>query len=256
MNYNYNFKDKVVAVTGASRGIGRSISVGFGSHGAHLILISRSQEQLEKTASMVEEAGGKATIITADLTKVEEINRTIEKIKEKYSKLDVLVNNAGISRRKPSIEVTEEDWDVILNTNLKSYFFMSIAAARELMIKQGYGKIVNVASIGGIVGITGSAPYSTSKGGVVLLTKVLGCEWAKYNIQVNAVGPAYTNTELIAKAIQNEEFLNTIISRTPAKRLAEPEEIVGGVLYLASDLANYVTGHTLLIDGGLTAFGV
>ncbi|RKL62370.1 SDR family NAD(P)-dependent oxidoreductase [Thermoanaerobacteraceae bacterium SP2] len=256
MKYQLDFNDKVVAITGASRGIGRSIAVGFGSLGANVILISRNKEKLEETATQVKEVGGEANIIVADLTNLEQIKEVVNIIKQDYSRLDVLVNNAGIARRKPSVEVSEDDWDTILDTNLKSYFFMSTLIAKELMMKQGHGKIVNVASIGGIVGITRSAPYSSSKGGVVLLTKVLGCEWAKYNIQVNAVGPAYTNTELIAKAIQDKEFLDTIISRTPAKRLAEPEEIVGGVLYLASDLANYVTGHTLLIDGGLTAFGV
>ncbi|KJS19558.1 MAG: hypothetical protein VR72_18055 [Clostridiaceae bacterium BRH_c20a] len=256
MHYTLSFKDKIVAVTGASKGIGRSIAVGFGSLRAHVILISRTSELLEETATMVREVGGTASVISADLNQLDEIQKVVSEIKSTFKTLDVLVNNAGISKRKPSTEITEIEWDSILNTNLKSYFFMSSMVAEQIMIPQGYGKIVNTASIGGIVGITRSAPYSSSKGGVVMLTKVLGCEWAKHNIQVNAVAPAYIRTELIAKAIENKEFLETIENRTPARRLGEPEEVVGGVLYLASHLASYVTGQVLAIDGGLTAYGV
>ncbi|GEN36636.1 SDR family NAD(P)-dependent oxidoreductase [Aneurinibacillus danicus] len=255
MNYQFDFKNKIVVVTGASRGIGRDIAVGFGSLGANVVLVSRNKDQLEETASLVEDAGGEAIVIPADLSVIDTIQEVVAKIKQNYPRIDVLVNNSGVTRRKPSTEVTEEDWDYIMDLNQRSYFFMCQAVGKE-MIHQGYGKIVNMASVGGVVGITNSAPYSSSKGGVVLLTKVLASEWAKYNIQVNAVGPGYIKTELVANAIKDQEFLNTIISRTPSKRLGNPDEVVGGVLYLASDLANYVTGHTLMIDGGLTAYGV
>jgi NAD(P)-dependent dehydrogenase (short-subunit alcohol dehydrogenase family) len=255
MKYQLDFKDKVVVVTGASRGIGRNIAVGFGSLGATVVLVSRNKDQLEETASLVWDAGGKAMVIPADLSVTDTIEEVVTNIKQKYSSIDILVNNSGVSKRKPSTEVTEEDWNYVVDLNQRSYFFMCQAVGKE-MINQGYGKIVNMASVGGVVGITNSAPYSSSKGGVVLLTKVLASEWAKYNIQVNAVGPGYINTDLITNAIKDQEFLHTITSRTPSKRLGNPDEVVGGVLYLASDLANYVTGHTLMIDGGLAAYGV
>ncbi|WP_047152887.1 SDR family NAD(P)-dependent oxidoreductase [Aneurinibacillus tyrosinisolvens] len=255
MNYQFDFKDKIVVVTGASRGIGRNIAVGFGSLGANVVLVSRNKDQLEETAALVQDAGGEATVIPADLSVLGNIQEAVATIKQNYPRIDILINNSGVTRRKPSTEVTEEDWDYIMDLNQKSYFFMCQAVGKEMM-KQGYGKIVNIASVGGVIGITKSAPYSSSKGGVVLFTKVLACEWAKYNIQVNAVGPGYIHTELVANAIKDQEFLNTITSRTPSRRLGNPDEVVGGVLYLASDLANYVTGHTLMIDGGLTAYGV
>ncbi|MBP1931135.1 SDR family NAD(P)-dependent oxidoreductase [Ammoniphilus resinae] len=255
MNFQLDFSDKVVIVTGASRGIGKSIALGFGSLGANVVLVSRNKEQLEETAVLVRDRGGKALVIPADLSDLGQIQKVVDTVKQNFAKIDVLVNNSGVTRRKPAEEVTEEDWNLIMDLNQKSYFFMCQAVGKE-MIKQGHGKIVNMASIGGFVAITNSSPYTSSKGAVVQMTKVLACEWAKYNIQVNAIGPGYIATELIANAVKNEEFLNRIVTRTPSKRLGNPDEIVGGVLYLSSDLANYVTGHTLMIDGGLTALGV
>ncbi len=256
MGYSLDFNGKVVAVTGASRGIGRAISLGFSSLGAEVILISRSREKLEETAGVIAASGGKAHVIAADLTDVDAINKTVDEIKTKYGKLDVLVNNAGVTKRMPSEEISVEDWERIMETNIKSYVFMNTAVFKKIMKEQGYGKIVSMASIGGKLGITRSLPYCASKGGVVSMTQVLGCEWAPFNIQVNAVGPAYIKTELISKAIENKEFLDTIMFRTPAKRLGEPEDVVGAVLFLASDLSGYISGHTLMVDGGLTAFAV
>lgn len=254
--YGLDFSNKVVAVTGASKGIGRAISTGFGSLGAETILISRSEDRLKETAKMVEQAGGKPHIVTCDLMDIDNIEKTVLKIKKDFGKLDVLVNNAGVTKRMPSEDINSDDWDRIINTNLRSYAFMSASVFKHIMKNQHSGKIINMASIGGKVGITQSLPYSSSKGGVVSLTQVLGCEWASYNVQVNAVGPAYIRTELIEKAIESKDFLNTILSRTPAKRLGNPEDVVGAVLFLASQLSNYVSGHTLMVDGGLIAYGV
>ncbi len=256
MGYNLDFNGKVVAVTGASRGIGQAISLGFSSLGAEVILISRSRDKLEEVAGIIEKSGGKAHVIAADLTDVDAINKTVDEIKTKYGKLDALVNNAGVTKRMPSEEISVEDWERIMDTNIKSYVFMNTAVFKKIMKEQGHGKIVSMASIGGKLGITRSLPYCASKGGVVSMTQVLGCEWAPFNIQVNAVGPAYIKTELISKAIENKEFLDTIMFRTPAKRLGEPEDVVGAVLFLASDLSGYISGHTLMVDGGLTAFAV
>jgi NAD(P)-dependent dehydrogenase (short-subunit alcohol dehydrogenase family) len=256
MNYQLDFTNKNVCVTGAGRGIGKSIALGFGALGAHVFLISRHLQQLEDTAAEIRQAGGNATPLCADLANVEEINKLMAKIKEKTPQLDILVNNHGANIKRPSETYQEEDWDLTLNTNLKSYFFLATAAAREFMIPQASGKIVNLASIGGLNAIVKSAAYCSSKGGVVLMTKVLGCEWAKYNIQVNAVGPAYIKTELVKETLKNEEFVKNLQFRTPAGRCGEPEEVAAGVLFLASNLANFITGHTLMIDGGFSAFGI
>jgi len=256
MNYQLDFTNKTVCVTGAGRGIGKSIALGLGSMGAHVFLVSRHIKQLEDTAAEIMQAGGKATPLCADLSSVEEINKLMSQIKEKTPRLDILVNNHGANIKRSSETYKEEDWDLTLNTNLKSYFFLSTAAAREFMIPQASGKIVNLASIGGLNAIVRSAAYCSSKGGVVLMTKVLGCEWAKYNIQVNAVGPAYIKTELVKETLKNEEFVKNLKFRTPAGRCGEPEEVAAGVLFLASNLANFITGHTLMIDGGFSAFGI
>jgi NAD(P)-dependent dehydrogenase (short-subunit alcohol dehydrogenase family) len=256
MKYQLDFTNKVACVTGAGRGIGKSIALGFGSLGAHVFLVSRNLQQLESTAKEIITAGGKATPLTCDLSKVDEINKLVTRLKEKTPQLDILVNDHGANIKRPSETYREEDWDITLSTNLKSYFFLSTAVAREFMIPQQAGKIVNLASIGGLNAIVKSAAYCSSKGGVVLMTKVLGCEWAKYNIQVNAVGPAYIKTELVKETLKNEDFVKNLYYRTPAARCGEPEEVAAGVLFLASNLANFITGHTLMIDGGFSAFGI
>lgn len=217
--------------------------------------MSRNESKLNETATLVRAAGGEATVVPVDLSIFENIEKAVARVKEHYSRIDILINNSGVTRRKPSLEVTEEDWHFVTDLNQKTCFFMCQAVGRE-MIQQRQGKIVNVASIGGLLAIEESAPYSSSKGGVVQITRVLACEWAKYNVQVNAVAPGYIQTDLIKKAIENKQFHDRIIARTPSKRLGEAEEVVGGVLYLSSHLANYVTGHILMIDGGLSAYGV
>lgn len=256
MSYQFDFRDKIIAVTGGGRGIGRSIAMVFGSLGAKVIVISRTEEELKETAEQINQLGGEATLHVADLSEPQTIPSVIDFIQEHFGRLDVLVNNAGVTRRKKSEELTEEDWDFVMDTNLKALALISFAVAKNLMIPQGYGKIINIASMGGILAITESAPYSSSKGGVIQLTKVLGCEWAKYNIQVNAVAPGYINAGLGGNATKNQELMERVLARTPAKRLGNPEEVVGGVLFLASDLASYITGQTLAIDGGLTAYAV
>lgn len=256
MEYKLDLTGKIAIVTGASRGIGKSTAIGLASLGTHVILMSRNKQRLEETMDEIHNIGGKADIYTVDLLDLEQIENTISQLKENYKNIDILVNNAGVTCRKPSTDITEEDWDRVQNTNLKSYFFLTSAIGREFMIPQRKGKIVSMASMGGILGITKSAPYCSSKGGVIQMTKVLACEWAPYNIQVNAVCPAYIKTDLISKAIEDKEFYQSIVNRTPAGRLGIPEEVVGPILFLASDMANYITGHALLVDGGMTALAV
>ena len=256
MKFELNFTNKIVCVTGAGRGIGKSIALGFGSLGAHVFLVSRNMNQLQETAQEIIQAGGEASPLVCDLSKVDEINKLVTGIKKISPKLDILVNNHGANIKLPSETYKEEDWDLTLDTNLKSYFFLATAVAREFMIPQQSGKIISLASIGGLTAIVKSAAYCSSKGGVIQMTKVLACEWAKHNIQVNAVGPAYIKTQLVKETLKNKDFVKSLMSRIPAGRCGEPSEVAGGVLFLASDLANYITGHTLMIDGGFSSFGI
>lgn len=256
MGYQLDFQDKTVCVTGAGRGIGKSAAIAFGSLGAHVIVVSRSENQLADTAHEIEKAGGKAAIITADLSKVASINETVVSLKKTFPRLDVLVNNHGANIKKPSETYSEEDWDVTLDTNLKSYFFLSTAVAREFMIPQGGGRIVNTASVGGLQAVVRSAAYCASKGGVIMITRVLASEWAKYNIRVNAVAPGYIQTELTANTLKDRDFCTKVFNRTPAGRFGKTEEVAGAIVFLASDIAGYVTGHVLAVDGGLTGYAV
>jgi len=207
---------------------------------------------LEKIAEEARGFGRRVECFYVDVSKVESIRDFVGQVFTAYDHVDVLVNNAGYNKLKPALECTEEEWDVIHDTNLKGLFFMSQMVGRR-MIERREGKIINISSQMGLVGGPLRSPYCASKGGVTMLTKSLAVEWAPYNIKVNAVAPTFTRTPLAERALQNKEFREDVLRRILLGRLAEPEEIVGAVLYLASDAANMVTGHTLAVDGGWTA---
>lgn len=244
--------DKVMIVTGAGRGIGAAIAVGAAQMGADLALGSRTIEELERIAEKVRGYGRRVESFYVDVSKVASIHDFVEKVFTVYDHIDILVNNAGYNKLRPAVDYTEEEWDIILDTNLKGLFFMSQMVGRR-MIERREGKIINISSQMGLVGGPLRSPYCASKGGVTLLTKSLAVEWAQHNIKVNAVAPTFTRTPLAEKALQNKEFREDVLRRILLGRLAEPEEIVGAVLYLASDAANMVTGQTLAVDGGWTA---
>jgi 2-deoxy-D-gluconate 3-dehydrogenase len=176
----------------------------------------------------------------------------VEKAVDRFGRIDILVNNAGINISKPALEVTEQDWDRVLDVNLKGVFFCSQAVARG-MIQQKSGKIVNVASQNGVIGYYNRAAYCSSKAGVVNLTRVLAIEWASRSINVNAVGPTFVRTPLTEKLFQEESFKREVLSRIPLGRLGKPEDVAGAVVFLSSPAADLITGHTLLVDGGWTA---
>ena len=252
MEYVLNFIEKNVCITGSCRGIGRGIAIGFGSLGANVLLIDivGNITGAEETAEMVRDVGGQATIITADLSRVEEIERVVQEMKKKFSVLDVLINNHGITRKYETENYKEEDYDATLDTNLKGYFFMSSRVAKGYFIPQKYGKIISTASMASFRGVVHSCAYAASKGGVKQMTMSLACEWAKYNIQVNAVAPGYTNTKMAANIDKSSERYKRIMCATPIQRFCEVEELVGAYLFLSSHMANYITGHTFPVDGG------
>jgi 2-deoxy-D-gluconate 3-dehydrogenase len=243
----FSLKDRTAMVTGANTGIGQAVAVHLAAAGARIAAIGRSP--MDQTAEMLGADGDNFLPITADLSSLDPIQRTVDETREWGGTIDILVNNAGIIRRNDAIDFTEEDWDAVMDVNLKSVFFLSQAVAR-IMIPRGYGKIVNIASILSFQGGIRIAPYTASKSGVAGLTRLLACEWAAKGINVNAVAPGYVetnNTEALrADPVRNK----AILDRIPAGHWAKPAEIAGAVVFLASDAASYVHGAVLPVDGG------
>lgn len=249
----FEAKDKVVIVTGATKGIGSGIADVFAETGAKVVVVSRKQTECEaKAAELSEKYGVDAYAHSCDVQDLTSINDLVEDTVKKYGQIDVLVNNAGVAVTKPAVDLTESDWDKVLNTNLKGVFFLCQAAGKH-MIEQKKGKIINIASMFGLVGDKNILPYLASKGGVVQITRGLALEWAKYNVQVNAVAPGYVVTAINEKELNTENVRTHIFSKTPMRRYADAREIASTVLYLASDESSFVTGSVYSVDGGWTA---
>ena len=248
---DFPLKDKVALITGASRGIGEATAVGLAQAGADLAIVSRKLPDLEKVAEDIKRLGRKCLPVQAHLGKVEEINQLVKRVLEEFGKIDILVNNAATNpTMAQAIDVDERAWDSIMNLNLKGLFFLSQAVARAMREKGG-GKIINVSSVAGIT--PDLLPlYSISKAGVNMVTKVMAQQWAQYNIRVNAIAPGLTKTRFSEALWKNPDILKIAMFKTPMGRPAEPEEMVGAIIYLASDASSYVTGQIIPIDGGIT----
>jgi len=247
----FSLKDKVALITGASRGIGEATAVGLAQAGADLAIVSRKLPDLEKVAEEVRKLGKKCLPVQAHLGKVEEINQLVKKVLEEFGKIDILVNNAATNpTMAPAIDVDERAWDSVMNLNLKGLFFLSQAVAR-VMREKGGGKIINVSSAAGIT--PDILPlYSISKAGVNMATKVMAQQWAQHNIRVNAIAPGLTKTRFSEALWKNPDILKMAMFKTPMGRPAEPVEMVGAIIYLASDASSYVTGQIIAVDGGIT----
>jgi len=245
----FSLSGKVALVTGGSRGIGKAIAVGLAKFGADVAVTSRKLPDLEEVATEIKRLGRKSMAVAAHVGRMEEINNMVPKIKDEFGRIDILVNNAGTNpTMDQAIDIEERAWDSIMNLNLKGLFFLSQAVAR-LMREQGGGKIINVASVAGIT--PDILPvYSISKAGVIMATKVMAQQWAQYNIRVNAIAPGRTKTRFSEALWGNPDILQVAMMRTPLRRVAEPDEMVGAVIFLASDASSYVTGHVLVVDGG------
>jgi 2-deoxy-D-gluconate 3-dehydrogenase len=246
---------KVALVTGTGSGLGRAIAIGLAQSGADLALTELPDKlaAAEETAREVEKHGRRAKAVPLDVLKLPGIRECIDAALGHFGRIDILVNNAGVNVPRLAVDVTEEEWDKILDVDLKGVFFTAQAAAKKAMIPQGGGKIVNVASQMGVVGYTYRAAYCSAKAGVVNLTRVLAWEWARHKILVNAIAPTFIETPLTRPMFQDPAFREDVLSRIPLGRLGKPEDVVGAVVYLASPAADMVTGHTLLVDGGWTA---
>jgi len=246
-----SLKNKVVLLTGASRGIGQAAAIGLAKAGADLAIASRKLPDLEKVAAEIKKLGRKCVPIATHVGRLEEINSLVKKVLDEFGKIDILVNNAATNPSMASaMDIDDRAWDSIMNLNLKGLFFLSQAVARSMKEKGG-GKIINIASIAGISPDI-LAVYSISKAGVIMATKVMAQQWGQYNIRVNTVAPGLTKTKFSEALWGNPDILNIAMSRTPLARPAEPEEMVGAIIFLASDASSYVTGQVIAIDGGTT----
>ena len=245
--------DKIAIVTGSSRGIGRSIALGFAKAGAHLVILSRHLSQVEKVAEEVKSLGRKAIAIQADVSKRDEVDRLVGKTLDEFGRIDILVNNAGIS--PPSMraeDLPDNEWDKTMDINLKGVF-ICCQAVGKVMIGQKQGKIINQASIMGMTARTGVIAYSITKAGVIQMTRALGVEWARHNINVNAIAPGWVDTSFIEVVKENKKIEKAYLDSTPLRRFAQPDEIVGAAIFLASESSSFATGMTLRVDGGWTA---
>lgn len=247
----FNLSGKVAIVTGASRGLGKAMSIALAEAGANIVGVGQSS--MEATKSEVENYGKKFVEIKADLTKLDKVDEIVETTLKEFGRVDILINNAGTIRREDAIEYKQQDWDDILNLNLKTVFFLSQRVAKEFMNQKHGGKIINIASMLSFQGGIRVPAYTASKSGVMGITKALANEWAKYNINVNAIAPGYMATDN-TKAIREDEKRNQeILSRIPAGRWGKPEDLAGAVVFLASKASDYIDGHTLAVDGGWLA---
>ncbi|MGN7409197.1 MULTISPECIES: SDR family NAD(P)-dependent oxidoreductase [unclassified Sporosarcina] len=251
-SYFSELKGKTVVVTGGSKGIGKDIALTFAELNANVIITGRNEKVLNEAVRELQVFNPKCMGISGDLSVLAVIQHLVETVVTTFGTIDVLVNNAGVNIAKPALDVTESDWDTVLDLNLKSVFFSSQEAARH-MLAQKSGKIINIASQMAFVGYYKRAAYCASKGGLVQLTKALAVEWAEHGITVNAVAPTFIETELTAKMFTDEAFKQDVEKRILLNGLAKPKDISGAVLYLASDMAGFVTGETIKVDGGWTA---
>jgi len=241
-------ENKVAFITGAAQGIGRDIALKFAAEGADIVVGDINLEKATKTQSEIEALGRKALALEIDVTDYAKLDETINKILDKFKKVDILVNNAGITKDNLLLRMSDAEWDAVLNVNLKGTFNCTKSVSR-LMIKQRYGKIINIASIIGIIGNPGQANYSASKAGIIALTKTAAKELASRNINVNAVAPGFIQTEMTAKL--PEELKQKMQGAIPLGRFGSPVDVAAVCVFLASEDASYITGQTIIVDGGM-----
>ena len=237
-------------VTGASRGIGRAIALALAAAKANVACVARNADALAETVRAITDAGGTAQVYACDVTNSESVQKVVDDVVERWGKLHIVVNNAGITRDTLIPRMSDEDWDTVINTNLRGTFLFTRAATRPMM-QARYGRIINIASVSGLAGNPGQANYSASKAGIIGMTRTVAKELASRKVTINAVAPGFIETEMTEA--MGPVILDEVKKRIPAKRLGQVADIAGAVLFLASDAAAYVTGQVLTVDGGLSA---
>jgi NAD(P)-dependent dehydrogenase (short-subunit alcohol dehydrogenase family) len=251
----FSLEGKVAVVTGGTSGIGRALSLGLAEAGANVVATARRQQQVDETAAEIEKRGRKSLRVASDVGDRASLEKLSDAVLEGFGRVDILVNCAGIIKRRPTLDLPEEEWTNIINTNLTGTLRACQVFGRA-MLERGYGRIINIASLNSFVALSEVAAYAASKAGVASLTRSLAVEWSKKGVTVNAVAPGVFRTDLNAQLLDSTPRGQELLMRTPMGRFGKTEELVGAVVYLASDSASFVTGQILVVDGGFLSSGV
>jgi len=244
-----NLSDKTAIVTGASQGLGKAVAQTLAANGARVACVARNVDKLNQTVQQIQDAGGEAEAFACDVTERESVDGLVDQVVEQWEKLDILVNNAGITRDTLLPRMSDDEWDTVINTNLRGCFLFTRAASRYMM-RARYGRIINMSSVSGIIGNPGQTNYSASKAGLIGLTRSLSRELAGRKVTVNAVAPGFIESDMTAAL--GDMIIDEVKKRIPAKRLGTADDVAAAVLFLAGDAAAYITGHVLTVDGGMT----
>ncbi|MGP4071904.1 SDR family NAD(P)-dependent oxidoreductase [Piscibacillus sp. B03] len=252
---NFSLKGKLAVITGATKGIGRAIAFSYAESGADLILVARNEDDLKNTSVKLEEQFNVSVqYITTSVTELDHLTKELDHLTNTRG-IDILINNAGMNIRSEALEVTESEYQQIIDTNMKSVLFLSQYVAKNMLNHKIKGKIISVSSVAGQTALRTGVVYAMTKAALIQMTKTLSLEWGKYGINVNAIGPWYFPTALTEKLLQDDQYVQDIVNRTPLNRIGKLEEIAGPAVFLASDASNYMTGQTLMVDGGMTIYG-
>ncbi|HEY3457468.1 MAG TPA: SDR family oxidoreductase, partial [Bryobacteraceae bacterium] len=254
-NELFDLTGRVAIVTGTSRGLGQYFGRALAKAGADLVITSRHLDSLLPFQKEIEELGRRAVPVELDVRSAESIERMAALAEEAYGKIDILVNNAGMNIRKPALDITWDDWNAVLDTNLRGSFFVAQAVARR-MIAGGYGRIINIGSVTSVAGYAGLAPYTASRGGIRQLTMSLADDWGKFGVTVNCLAPGWFRTEQNKVMYEDKEWVEYLSDRIPMKRPGQPDDLDSAVVFLAAESSRYITGQLLLIDGGISTGAV
>ena len=249
----FNLSGRIAVITGGAKGLGRSMALALADAGSDVVISDILISSAKNVAKEIEKKGQRSLGIKLDVTQSGEVQKMVNEVTEHFGRIDILINNAGINIISPAENFALKDWNRVVNINLTGVFLCSQAVGK-VMIKQRGGKIINIASLFGTIGSPHDAvAYNSSKAGVINLTRSLAIEWAKYDIHVNAIAPGIIETDLTRNRLENKEYYNSWIDRTPLGRIGTPEDLYGAIIYLSSEASNWLTGHTIVIDGGYTA---